>query len=263
MRASYRYLFLTLCLLAIAYPASGVEPAKENEACVALAEGDLRIVIATGPLSKDEDISPVRFDRSARIISLQLAGVEYLGAEGMPDDFGLHGIGILGFDEASPGEPFIKPGVGLLRKEGALYRFMRSYELISAFPTRVLERTDTTLTLEQTSSELHGYAYRYTKTYRLHLPSTLVLEYSLTNVGSRSFAFEQYNHNWFSLGLNHPDTSLIIQWPGLHPERTHSWFSEDSDGLRLMENLAGDACPADGQRREGCLGILLRILRDS
>ncbi len=119
-----------------------------------------------------------------------------------------HGIGIPeefdmdsppGYDEAAPGETFIKIGVGHLTKAKAgKYRFNERYELAAA-PWRTTVGKDR-VEYVQTLSDKRGWGYVYTK--RISLPAgeaRFVVVHTLKNTGTKPIKTTHYCHNFFQI----------------------------------------------------------------
>lgn len=158
-----------------------------------------------------------RFDTTAAVTSIRIEGREILIHGGLADEFNPKWLPPPGYDEARPGEPFLKVGVGLLQRvRERPYLFRHKYPVIKyATNERLTSKTQDELVFRQhinTGPEL-GWAYDYTKTYTL-LPAddsppppppsaavvaTLVIRYKLQNTGTRPIHIEHYNHNWFRL----------------------------------------------------------------
>lgn len=143
-----------------------------------------------------------RFDRTAIISSIEVDGTELLGPWGLSDEFGLHGNGVLGYETASTGERFTKIGLGELIKDAEHnYEFSRHYPIHQLFPVDVA-RTDTSLTVSQTTPKGSHWPYQYSKTYTLLPNAQMRIDYALTNLGTVAWTFEHYNHHWFRLEGN-------------------------------------------------------------
>ncbi|HCD32747.1 MAG TPA: hypothetical protein DER01_10105 [Phycisphaerales bacterium] len=141
-----------------------------------------------------------RFDRTAVVTDITFAGHTMVNQLGLPDEFGQLGVGVLGFDDARPGESFIKPGVAVFRKPDThAYRSSNVYEVVSLIASKVTAG-DNQLTVQQTSPIVRGYGYHMVKTYRVDVElGRLVITYELTNTGKHRFEFEHYNHNFLTL----------------------------------------------------------------
>eukprot|EP00978_Attheya_sp_CCMP212_P011044 scaffold26962_cov48-Attheya_sp.AAC.1 len=123
--------------------------------------------------------------------------------------------GVLGYDDAKAGEPFLKIGVGALLKASCeacdannntdTYRFNSPYQFSSDqyFPWKALPSTDgNTVVMEQEafleqeeSSTNVGYRLRKVVTLK---GTTLKIESTLTNLGSKPFTTPWYSHHFFT-----------------------------------------------------------------
>ncbi len=150
-----------------------------------------------------------RFDWAGVISSLEYKNHSYFGKwfekydpflhdaiMGPVDEFRIP----LGFDEAGPGEEFVKVGVGLLRRpDGKPYSFSRKYEVTDSGEWEV-GVTGNRVTFSQKLKSGNGYAYLYEKVVKLaEGEPRLVIEHRLTNTGSRPITTNTYNHNFFMI----------------------------------------------------------------
>lgn len=100
------------------------------------------------------------------------------------------------YDEAAPGETFLKIGVGkLVRPDDGPYDHFRLYEVADA-GTRENTVSGRTLTMRHI---LDG-VYDYTKVIALGTIGEMTLSHRLTNTGTRPIESTVYNHNFFTLG---------------------------------------------------------------
>lgn len=159
-----------------------------------LADGDFVVEIEVGARAELP-----RFDETAVVRAVSWRGGHYLVGPGLADEFGLEGHGALGFEEAAPGEGFLKIGVGELERDRAGgYRFQHAYPRRQSFPVEVIAG-ERELRVAQVSAEVRGYRYTYAKHYSVGGERTLTIDYELGNRGNRTFVFEHYNHNYFRL----------------------------------------------------------------
>ncbi len=103
----------------------------------------------------------------------------------------------MGYDEAAPGESFVKLGVGLLRKrDDSEYRFNGDYALIRPGSWEIEHGRDA-ITFRQDFEGERGWAYRYQKVLRL-VPDApeLIIAHDLENLGIRHIDIDNYNHNF-------------------------------------------------------------------
>jgi hypothetical protein len=153
-----------------------------------------------------------RFDWSGVIYRLEYKGHNYFGPWLAKHDPKVHEAiagpveefrtnnSALGYDEAGPGDPFVKIGVGVLRRGNeARYSFTIPFEIVATGRWNVERRSDR-VEFTQTLKGPAGYAYVYSKRVMLVKGKPeLVLEHALRNTGSRVIETTVYNHNFFVL----------------------------------------------------------------
>lgn len=118
------------------------------------------------------------------------------GGIGLCNEFGIEEV--IGYDEAKPGEPFPKLGIGLLaRPDEKPYNFFRPYEIVAPFPIHVMTGpTQAMFTVEPV--ECRGYAVRLTKTVTVE-GAGLTIAYALENVGKKPIVTTEYAHNFVGI----------------------------------------------------------------
>jgi hypothetical protein len=165
-----------------------------------------------------------RFDWSGVVASLSWNGHTYFGQwfdrydpklhdaiPGPVEEF-LSKDGGLGYDEAKPGDTFIRIGVGAVRKpEEPAYRRFATYDIVDPGTWRIDKRPDRIEFTHELSGHA-GYAYRYRKVLRLGRDS-LTLEHTLTNTGRRPIATSVYNHNFFVLDGQPTGPNFVVRFP--------------------------------------------------
>ena len=167
-----------------------------------------------------------RFDWSGVISSLQFQGHEYFGKwfdrydpkihdaiMGPVEEFLTNGAG-LGYQEAKPGESFVKIGVGAIRKpEEAAFRQFETYD-IAANGKWGITKTAASVQFTQELSDTLGYAYLYKKTVRLTPGKPeMVLEHSLRNTGRKPISTSVYEHNFYMLDHQPAGPSYSVRFP--------------------------------------------------
>ena len=105
-----------------------------------------------------------------------------------------------GYAEAAPGEAFVKPGVGVLRKLRAEpYRFGEAYPLLDGGTWTATVKNRSIIFTQILKTPL-GYAYRYTKTLEIDRRHPILrLKHTLTNLGSKTISTDVYAHDFFVL----------------------------------------------------------------
>lgn len=165
-----------------------------------------------------------RFDETAAVSAITWRGQEWLAGDGLVDEFGLEGLGVLAFAETGDGGEFIKIGVGVLKRDRpGDYRFQHPYARLENFPVRVAVGPGD-LRVMQRSREVHGYRYDYIKAYRIDDEGGLTIGYALTNSGRRRFQFEHYNHNFFSVKLGGGPKHFRFEAPVALPPPPEGWL---------------------------------------
>jgi hypothetical protein len=179
-----------------------------------------------------------RFDRTAIVQQVEFNGKTFLTHAGLSDEFGLHGMGLRGFDEANPQTPFIKLGVGrLLRDEPGRYEFFHHYPIEQLAPVRITARTNTSLTINQQLDD-PDYGYSYHKTYRIDPNSpTLTITYNMANTGKQIMLIEQYNHNWFNFANTPINTAYNVLGGFDLICRPKPWFTQRGRLLSLNQTI--------------------------
>ncbi|RYX84440.1 hypothetical protein EON83_09965 [bacterium] len=194
-----------------------------------IGDVNFRAEVQVHPEQLLESFGP-RFDNTAMVKQIWLGGNTVLTPNGLTDEFGIDGIGVLGFGEAPTGGRFLKIGVGeLVRADGKEdYRFWNRYSVQKLAPVRVAVGRNS-LTVSQQASLDDNYGYHYEKQYRV-LPDSklLVILYRLKNSGKLPFKFNQYNHNWF-------DSSGPATAPGYFVETAFD-FSTPSPAYWLAQS---------------------------
>ena len=124
-------------------------------------------------------------------------------AAGTADEFSMGVLGMpspLGYNEAKPGESFLKIGVGLLQKEANKdYSFGFNYRVLQPGKWKI-KRDKNMVEFHQSMTGTNGYAYAYTKTIRLaEAKPGFSITRSLHNTGTKRIETTQYCHNFTML----------------------------------------------------------------
>lgn len=106
----------------------------------------------------------------------------------------------LGWDEAKPGETFVKIGVGVLRRGEGRYNRFAIYSIVDSGKWTVRRHKDSIDFQQVIADPASGYAYVYRKTVRLVSGKpNMVIEHSLKNTGQKEIKSTVYNHNFLVL----------------------------------------------------------------
>jgi hypothetical protein len=161
-----------------------------------------------------------RFDWSGVISSLEWNGHSYFGQWFPRYDPKLHDaitgpvqeFDSLGYDEAKPGESFVRIGVGAVRKPAEpAYRRFSTYDIADP-GTWTVRRGSDRVEFLHALKDTAGYAYEYRKTVRLG-DNTLVLEHRLKNTGRKPIKTSVYDHDFFMLDNQPTGPDFVIRFP--------------------------------------------------
>jgi hypothetical protein len=122
--------------------------------------------------------------------------------------------GALDYDQAKPGEVFVKLGVGVLRKaDDSPYKFMYTYPLVDGGKWTVHTGRRAVSFRQRLKSPI-GIAYDYEKTVSLdpHEP-VLTLHHSLKNTGTKTIDTQVYDHDFFMLDGAPSGPGMVVRFP--------------------------------------------------
>ncbi|MEY3466286.1 MAG: hypothetical protein RL603_1886 [Pseudomonadota bacterium] len=119
-----------------------------------------------------------------------------------------------GYDDAKPGEAFVKPGVGVLRRvDTTPYSFNFQYPVIDPGKWTVKPSKDRVWFRHELSSPI-GIAYRYDKTLRLDAKEPiLIVEHEMKNTGSKVIDLQTYYHDFFVFDDTPTGPDISIRFP--------------------------------------------------
>ena len=121
----------------------------------------------------------------------------------------------LGFEEAKPGDTFIKIGVGVLRKPGdPKYSAYHLYDIVDHGKWSVQAKPDSVTFTQELRDPASGYGYIYRKVVRLVAGKPeMMLEHSLRNVGNKQIESRVYDHNFLVLDKQPSGPDFAITLP--------------------------------------------------
>jgi hypothetical protein len=224
-----------------------------------LSNGALRIQLLL-PDAQNGYYRGTRFDWSGAISSLQFQGHEYFGKwfdhydpkihdaiMGPVEEFLTNGTG-LGYEEAKPGQSFVKIGVGAIRKpEEPAFRQFATYDITSNGKWTI-NKSANFVEFTQELSDTLGYAYIYKKTIRLAPGKPeMVLEHSLRNTGRKLISTSVYEHNFYMLDHQPAGPDYTVRFPfEVHPQADLRGMAEarGKDFAYLKELQVGQSVAA-------------------
>ena len=179
-----------------------------------------------------------RFDWSGAIASLEYKGHEYYGTwfSKVTDiyDFGYEGpnkdvisadftamvgpaeeFGALGYNDVPAGGLFVKPGVGVLKRDEMNYNHSRPYVIANAGKWDV-KRSRNAVEFTHTLSEPSiNFGYIYTKVVQLTPGKPqMTISHVMRNTGSKPIVTNVYNHNFTTIDKlpTGPDLEITVPW---------------------------------------------------
>ena len=120
----------------------------------------------------------------------------------------------LGYDNAKEGDPFVKIGVGVLKKrDDTRYAFANVYDIVDHGKWSVINTANSVEFTQELNDPATGYGYLYKKTIRLTPDKPeMVIEHSLKNTGKLPIKSVLYNHN-FTLFDRLPTDAITVTVP--------------------------------------------------
>ena len=181
----------------------------------------------------------LRFSPVANIIQVTLNGLEfcyapptggsltYLGGLPMEFDIGQESYqpDPPGYNEGSNNSPFLKIGVGILRRNSSAYNFSSNYPIVELAQTTTTWQRDRARFVQTLSGTADGYSCRLEEDVIVK-NDTIILNYVLTNTGSKTFTTEQYLHNFLTFSQRNVGPNYRVYFP---------YDMEVSPALKLWE----------------------------
>ena len=213
------YVLTGLCLLLAACNTQKMNFKQYPSAVI--ANGEIRMQIYL-PDAEKGLYRATRFDWSGIIGSVRYKGHEYFGywkethdplvhedLTGPVEGFIEPG---LGYEEAKPGEAFLRIGVGALEKEEETkYGWTKTYNILDHGQWTIDRGENWIKFVHEIQSDL-GYGYRYEKTIRLKTDG-FVIEHRLQNTGRKPIETDQFNHNFFVIDGQKSGPAFQIRFP--------------------------------------------------
>ena len=166
-------------------------------------------------------------------------------------------FGPIGVQEAQTGGPFLKIGVGILRKMDGEYDRFKLHEIMDG-GTRSHKVSDDSVTFVHEIDSPTGYGYEYFKEVAITGEASFCIRHRLTNTGCKTLGSDVYNHNFFTLGLLETGVSRQLDFP-FRP--TGDWRAEYSEvgftdtGIRFTRQLQKGESVFTGNLHEDGKGL--------
>jgi len=190
------------------------------------------------PDAKNGFYKTTRFDWSGAIGSLKYKGHEYYGTwfSKITDiyDFGYEGpnkdvisadftamvgpaeeFGALGYNDVPAGGLFVKPGVGVLKRDEMNYNHSLPYPIANGGKWDVKRSRDAVEFTHTLTEPSIGFGYVYTKVVRLTPGKPqMTIAHVMKNTGSKPIVTNVYNHNFTTIDRQStgPDVEITVPW---------------------------------------------------
>lgn len=190
------------------------------------------------PDAKNGFYTTTRFDWSGAIGSLKYKGHDYYGTwwSKITDiyDFGYEGpnkdvisadftamvgpaeeFGALGYNDVPAGGLFVKPGVGVLKRDEMNYNHSRPYAIANGGKWDVKTARDAVEFTHTLGESSIGFGYVYTKIVRLTPGKPqMTISHVLRNTGAKPIVTNVYNHNFTTIDKQPtgPDVEITVPW---------------------------------------------------
>jgi hypothetical protein len=221
----------TMWVLAAALIAAQSYPSHQ------LTNGEITATVYL-PDAKSGFYTTTRFDWSGAIGSLKYKGHDYYGTwfSKITDiyDFGYEGpdkdvisadftamvgpaeeFGALGYNDVPAGGLFVKPGVGVLKRDEMNYNHSRPYVIANGGKWDVKTARDAVEFTHTLAEPSIGFGYVYTKIVRLTPGKPqMTISHVLRNTGAKPIVTNVYNHNFTTIDkqTTGPDVEITVPW---------------------------------------------------
>jgi hypothetical protein len=244
LKAARTHLFAFLAASFLVLPAcaawaaqNGATPNSASPGCpsieqksfptAAISNGSVNAVLYL-PDAKNGYYRGSRFDWSGVVGCLAYKGHNYFGVwfphydpqlhdaiTGPVEEFrSANGDSALNYESAKPGDPFVKLGVGVLRRvDDAPFKFATTYPLIDA-GRWTTHAGRTSVSFEQDLKSPIGIAYVYKKTLELDKRApVLILRHELKNTGTETIDTQVYDHDFYVLDGAATGPDMEVRFP--------------------------------------------------
>jgi hypothetical protein len=230
--------FIKLCGMGAALAMASVLVSAQSHPSHQVTNDEITATIYL-PDAKNGFYTTTRFDWSGAIGSLKYKGHEYYGIwfAKITDiyDFGYEGpnkdvisadftamvgpaeeFGALGYNDVPAGGLFVKPGVGVLKRDEMNYNHSRPYVIANGGKWDVKTARDSVQFTHTLSEPSINFGYVYTKVVRLTPGKPqMTIAHVMRNTGSKPIATNVYNHNFTTIDMQPtgPDVEITVPWP--------------------------------------------------
>ena len=124
-------------------------------------------------------------------------------------------FGALGYNDVPAGGLFVKPGVGVLKRDEMNYNHSLPYVIANGGKWDVKTSRDSVEFTHTLSEPSINFGYVYTKTIRLTPGKPqMTISHVMKNTGSKPIVTNVYNHNFTTIDKLHtgPDLEITVPW---------------------------------------------------
>ncbi len=257
MKKTQFFLLLAAILATIYGPAPAADNLQPVHAGTRILHSGSLIVEVGDPNSPDCRWNQgLRFSPVANAIRVQLNGREfcyaptnggaltYLGGLPMEFDIGQEAFqpDPPGYNEGSNGSAFIKIGVGILSRNSSDYNFSTNYPVVELAKTTVTWESDRAHFEQSLSGTANGYSYQLEEDVIVK-NDTILMVYTLTNTGTKTFTTEQYLHNFLTFSNRNvgPDYRVYFPYDIAESPQVQQWQPPQlqpvgRDGFMFVDN---------------------------
>jgi hypothetical protein len=168
----------------------------------------------------------LRFSPVANVLRAQLHGQEFLYSPvaggaltylgGLPMEFDIGQEAFQpdppGYNEGANGDPFLKIGVGILRRNASAYSFSASYPVVELARTTAAWQKDRAHFVQTLAGDARGYSCHLEEDVIVK-NDRLILNYLLRNTGTKPFTTEQYLHDFLSFSGRGVGPNVRLSFP--------------------------------------------------
>jgi hypothetical protein len=124
-------------------------------------------------------------------------------------------FGALGYNDVPAGGLFVKPGVGVLKRDEMNYNHSRPYVIANPGKWDVRTSRDSVEFTHTISEPSIAFGYVYTKVVKLTPGKPqMTISHVMKNTGSKPIVTNVYNHNFTTIDKLHtgPDVEITVPW---------------------------------------------------
>ncbi len=117
-----------------------------------------------------------------------------------------------GYNEGKSGDPFLKIGVGILRRDSGAYNFSTNYPVVELARTTVTWQKDRAHFVQTLAGSANGYSCRLEEDVIVK-NDRIIMKYLLRNTGTKPFTTEQYLHNFLCFSGRPVGPNVRLSFP--------------------------------------------------